>query len=431
MRQQLIALALASAALAAPSAAPDTFKIPFERRSMTNADGTVNEEALLASLSRTLVKYGQAPLPENLLSKRSSAPVKLTDQVSQGEDELYYGPVTVGSQTFTIDFDTGSADLFVPGPSCTTADGCVHSTKYNNHGQDQHKTTSVTYGSGKISGEDFKDKVSVSGLTVPHQGFISLTDATGFAQSASDGLMGMGFSTIANTGYPTFFENLIAQKTVTKPEFAFYLGRGKSNTTGLSELYLGGQDTARYTGNPKSVPVTTKGYWQVALDAVTVNGQSAGVTTKGQAAIDTGTTIVLAPTAAAAAIFALIPGAIPMPLLSGSTSLLLYAYPCNTAAKNIPKIQFAGTQFAINPLDFNFGSLSSSSSLMSILGASQLFDPDTAAKIGYCVAGIAAEDISPSENLYVVGDVFLKNWYSIYSYAGSASVSFAKAVHNQ
>lgn len=49
----------------------------------------------------------------------------------------------------------------------------------------------------------------------------------------------------------------------------------------------------------------------------------------------------------------------------------------------------------------------------------------------YCLAAIAAFDIDPTENLYVVGDTFLKNWYSIYSYDaadGNPAVSFAKSV---
>jgi hypothetical protein len=53
---------------------------------------------------------------------------------------------------------------------------------------------------------------------------------------------------------------------------------------------------------------------------------------------------------------------------------------------------------------------------------------------GTCLAAIAGADLSPTENLYVVGDSFLKNWYSIYSfnnYNGQPSVSFAAAAGNQ
>lgn len=72
-------------------------------------------------------------------------------------------------------------------------------------------------------------------------------------------------------------------------------------------MTLGGRDSDKYTGNFTTVPVTEQTYWQVALDSVTVNGESAGDDTPGQAAIDTGTTVVLAPTAAAKEIMGSIP----------------------------------------------------------------------------------------------------------------------------
>lgn len=96
-------------------------------------------------------------------------------------------------------------------------------------------------------------------------------------------------------------------------EFGVYLGRVASGTEDDSELTLGGRDSTKYLagddgGNFTTVPVTQQTYWQVALDRVTVDGASAGVSTPGQAAIDTGTTVVLAPTTAAREIMAKIPG---------------------------------------------------------------------------------------------------------------------------
>lgn len=81
-----------------------------------------------------------------------------------------------------------------------------------------------------------------------------------------------------------------------------------SGTENDSEMTLGGRDSTKYTGDFTTVPVTQQTYWQVALDKVTVDGASAGVSTPGQAAIDTGTTVVLAPTTAAREIMAKIPG---------------------------------------------------------------------------------------------------------------------------
>jgi len=450
--RSVAAISALSVAVAMPAPAPEPIIVPMaSRANFQRTDGTADYAAVLASFNQTLSKYKKAPLPyyANIaseqqqqgllgalgLKKRASANEALTDQYAQGIDTAYYGPGVIGSgdgkpQTFTLDFDTGSADIFIPGPQCGADQGCVHSTKYDQGGVDDHKTTSVTYGSGAVAGEDYQDDVAVAGLKVTNQTLISLTTAQGFSSLNSDGLMGMGFSTIAQTGAPTYFENLISQGVVSKPEFAFYLGRGKSGTQTKSELTLGGVDTSRYTGTPTAVAVTTPGYWQVALDSVQVNGASAGPTTAGQAAIDTGTTLILAPTAAFALIVAAIPGAIPVPM--GTETLAVY--PCNTANKYIPKIVFGGKAYAINPLDFNLGTVTSTfgldlgnNTLANILDG--VLDPLLNT---YCLAGVVGGDIDPTENLYVVGDTFIKNWYSIFSYGnGKPTVSFAAAAGNQ
>lgn len=182
--------------------------------------------------------------------------------------DSYYGTGYIGAakQAFTLDFDTGSSDLFVPGPNCGTSQGCTGTTKYNQQGQAEGNTTSITYGSGSVSGANYFDTVTVAGLTAQHQNVISLTTATGFSGSAAEGLMGMAFQSIANSKQPPFFFNLINQGKVNPTEFSFYLGRAQSNTQGKSQLTLGGRDESLYTGATTAVPVTSQTYWQVAID---------------------------------------------------------------------------------------------------------------------------------------------------------------------
>ena len=213
------------------------------------------------------------------------------------------------------------------------------------------------------------------------------------------GLMGMAFSTIASSRQPTYFENLMSQDIVTVPEFSFFLGRDSSGTASYSELYLGGRDRSRYTGIVTKVPVSVKGYWQVALDSVIVNGKPPLLSgegfnpTKGQAAIDTGTTLVLAPNAAATSIYGRIPGAYPVAIQGGIT---IYAYPCSETP-NV-QIQFAGRKFAINKADFSFGTLTSA--FATFMGKSTW--AKTLASGGTCLGSIVGADIDPSQNLYVV-----------------------------
>lgn len=278
-----------------------------------------------------------------------------------------------------------------------------------------------------MTGKNYFDNVTIGGLTAQNQGLVSLTKSFDPTNPVSDGVMGMAFKSISASHSTSFFENLIAQKRVRIPEFSFYLGRARSNTAQNSELILGGRDTTKFTGRPTVVAVTNRGFWQVALDSVSVNGK-VSPRSKGQAAIDTGTSLILVPSLAAFATILQIPGVEPIPLADGVN---LFAYPCNTDPKNIPAITFAGVKFPINPRDFNYGRLTDE--FAEAIGSQKLLNFLDQATEPYCLSAIAVSDIDLNQNLYIVGDAFLKNWYSIFSYTagprGRPAVLFAKSVN--
>lgn len=174
--------------------------------------------------------------------------------------------------------------------------------------------TSIEYGSGSTEGANWVDDVTIAGLTVEEQTFFAVTSAVGFTALDASGIIGMAFSSIAQDNGTTFFENLMADGTVDANEFGVYFGRIASGTEEDSELTLGGRDSTKVTGDFVTVPVSSETYWQVALDKVTVNGRTGGVDTPGQAAIDTGTTLMVAPTTAAKQIMAKVPNALGFPL---------------------------------------------------------------------------------------------------------------------
>lgn len=149
---------LVATALAAPAPAPLTVPLQRATKYQPRADGTIDGPAFLKHMNATLQKYHAQSLPTydgvSKLKTRAVGEESLVDQVEQGEDELYYGNVGVSGQTFTVDFDTGSADFFVPGPKCGTSQGCVGTTKYDQSGTDEKNTTSITYGSGQVEGEN-------------------------------------------------------------------------------------------------------------------------------------------------------------------------------------------------------------------------------------------------------------------------------------
>ena len=100
-----------------------------------------------------------------ILSKRQAEP--LTDE----QEELWAGNITIGTppQQFLIDFDTGSADLWVPSKSCSGG-GCGNHTKFDitasSTAKKQSGSFSISYGDGSTaSGPVYKDAVAVANLT--------------------------------------------------------------------------------------------------------------------------------------------------------------------------------------------------------------------------------------------------------------------------
>ena len=84
------------------------------------------------------------------------AGVSLTDQQNDLE---WTGQVAIGTnnQKFTIDFDTGSSDLWIPSKSCTT---CGSHAKYDpsHSGTKKSGSFSISYGDGSTaSGTPYTD----------------------------------------------------------------------------------------------------------------------------------------------------------------------------------------------------------------------------------------------------------------------------------
>jgi cathepsin D len=203
--------------------------------------------------------------------KRAVAEDPLTDEQSQ----LWIGAISVGTPPvqYTVDFDTGSSDLFLPGENCDST--CSGHTPYNpaasSTSTDLGKTFSLQYGDGStVTGEEFTDTVSIAGLTATNQTLGAATQYSSGFESANfpaDGLMGMGFQSISEYNAPPVFQSLVAAGQTDSPVFAMKLSASGA------ELTLGGTNSALFTGDITFVPVTQQGYWQTTFDALNVAGQ--------------------------------------------------------------------------------------------------------------------------------------------------------------
>ncbi|KAG9008067.1 Type I transmembrane sorting receptor [Tulasnella sp. JGI-2019a] len=327
----------------------------------------------------------------------------LTDDYD-GTDELYYGPISIGTpaQAVTVDFDTGSSDLWVPISTCS---GCV-GPLFNETASSTYRATpttfSIEYGDGSgASGTVATDTVTIAGLTVANQGFGAVTIESNGVAGPMVGLLGLGFPAVAASGGNPFF-NLVANGALISNVFSFYMAR---NGGIGSELCIGCTDSTKYIGSityhtlSASATGGIQSFWNTPSSGFTYNGGAS--TGSFSAIIDSGTTLIYIPAAAAKNLYALIPGSQDA---SASLGAGTYTYPCSMTLGTIAMV-IDSNSYALNPSDFNAGPVSNGSST--------------------CVGAIFGDDSDPG--LATVGDTFLKTWVSIFDYDNNR-VGFAQAI---
>ncbi|XP_061466110.1 cathepsin D isoform X2 [Rhineura floridana] len=326
-------------------------------------------------------------------------------------DAQYYGEIGIGTppQTFTVVFDTGSSNLWVPSVNCNLLDiACLLHHKY-----DSSKSTSyvkngtdfaIHYGTGSLSGYLSQDTVKIGDLHVQEQLFGEATKQPGitFIAAKFDGILGMAFPKISVKKAKPFFDNVIEQQLLDKNVFSFYLNRDPKASTG-GELLFGGVDPQYYAGDFNWVNVTRKAYWQVHMDKVDV-GNGLTICKDGcEAIIDTGTSLITGPTDEIKQLQKAI-GA--KPIIKGQ-----YMLPCDKL-DTLPTVNLVlgGNSYALTADHYALK--------ITIQGET------------LCLSGFAGLDVPPPGGpLWILGDVFIGPYYTAFDRDNDA-VGFAKCIGN-
>jgi len=365
-------------------------KIPLKRAHRTRQNYRNSEKSILA-------KYASTP---------GIGSVDLTDY----EDAQYYGPITIGTppQDFTVVFDTGSSNLWVPSSQCAVTNLACHTHNRYNHSQSSTYTPNGTefhiqYGTGQVTGFLSEDTVNIGGLQVQKQTFGEAVKEPGitFVAAKFDGILGFAYVTISVDHVTPVWYNIISQGLVSQPIFSFWLSQDPNASVG-GELTLGGTDSSRYTGSFSYAPLTNETYWEFAVSDFQLGGSSLGWCTSGCSAIcDSGTSLIAGPKANIDALNKQLGAEV----VNGEG-----IFPNCSATASLPDIQIIinGATFTLTPSDY----------VLQVTSAGET----------ECLSGFMGIALPPSlGQLYILGDVFIATYTAVFDF-GNTRVGWAKSV---
>ncbi|KAL1843567.1 hypothetical protein VTJ49DRAFT_850 [Mycothermus thermophilus] len=312
----------------------------------------------------------------------------------------YFSEITIGTppQTFKVVLDTGSSNLWVPSVECGSI-ACYLHQKYDSSASSTYKPNGtsfeIRYGSGSLSGFVSQDTMTIGDITIKEQDFAEATSEPGlaFAFGRFDGILGLGYDTISvNKIVPPFYK-MVEQKLVDEPVFAFYL----TDTSGQSEVVFGGVDKSKYKGKITTIPLRRKAYWEVDFDSISYGDDTAELENTG-VILDTGTSLIALPSQLAEMLNAQL----------GAKKNYAGQYTVDCSKRDSLKditFNLAGYNFTLGPYDYIL-EVSSSSCISTFMGMD------------------FPEPVGP---LAILGDAFLRRYYSIYD-MGANTVGLAEAV---
>lgn len=262
----------------------------------------------------------------------------------------------------------------------------------------------LPYGSGVCAGFLSNDTVDIGTHTVPNAVFGQITTEPGaiWVESPFDGIAGLAFPFASiPPGTPSIFDQLAATGQLKQDVFSFYLSTQHGGpTNGSSALVLGGTNPAYYTGSFTYLPSQKfeglAAYWLVHGDDLLVDGASLDLckgflTQKCKFVVDTGTSVITGPHAKL------------QPLINKIGNV---SSDCSNV-DSLPTLSFmlAGKPFTLEPSYY-------------VLRLTAANGQDE------CQLGMQALD---QAGLWILGDPFLRKYYTVFDRTGNGRVGFALA----
>ncbi|XP_058525732.1 gastricsin [Ochotona princeps] len=316
-------------------------------------------------------------------------------------DASYFGEISIGTppQDFLVLFDTGSSNLWVPSVYCQS-EACTTHSRFNPSKSSTYytdgQTFSLEYGSGSLTGFFGYDTFTIQSIKVSNQEFgLSETEpGTNFLYADFDGILGLAYPALSVGDATTAMQGMLQDGAISSDVFSFYLGSQQGTDGGA--LILGGVDSSLYTGDIYWASVTRELYWQIGVEEFLIGGEASGWCSEGcQAIVDTGTSLLTVPQAYLSDLVE----------ATGAEEDEYgeYFVDCDSV-DSLPTLTFIinGVEFPLPPSTY-------------------ILSTD-----GQCMLGLEATYVSSQdgEPLWILGDVFLRAYYSVFDMANNR-VGFA------
>ncbi|KAK4150985.1 aspartic peptidase domain-containing protein [Chaetomidium leptoderma] len=324
--------------------------------------------------------------------KDDDKPGEVTAEDQQNDAE-YLCEVSIGTepQKIMLDFDTGSADLWVSHKS-------FNPDKSSTFKLAEDMSWKIQYGDGSsASGTVGTDIVSIGGLTIKDQAIeVAKHMSAQFSEGTMDGLLGLAFRKI-NTirshdsadPQPTPVDNMITQDDIPKEAELFTSAMYSSRDHEEKSFYSFGwidEDLVKQSGEEIAWTKidNSEGFWMFMSESATVNGKKIPLSDN-RAIADTGTTLALVSDEVCDALYAQIKGA------EYSDEYQGYTIPRSTNPAELPDFSVAvgDKEFVIQKEDL-------------------LFAP---ADDNVWYGGVQSRGENPFD---ILGDAFLKSIYAIW-----------------
>ncbi|KAJ3563842.1 hypothetical protein NP233_g8671 [Leucocoprinus birnbaumii] len=317
------------------------------------------------------------------------------------QDLIYLVNITVGTQNYTVQLDTGSSDLWIKPPVSPLPGATTSNTVYN-----------ISYVLGWASGRLSYAPVEFIGLKIPNQAFIDVDQADNPVLGYGlDGIAGLGFTSLSNIDYQVNKSNsdtgrsLLYNLFALNPKEPNFLAFSLLRSTNPADEAEGSFSIGEYEPEFASVanttristwPVHSPKRWTVLLDSLIIGSDIVVPTTQVTGApsnkavilMDSGASYTYAPKSITDAIYANISGA------QFDQKSNQWLVPCGHEIDMA--FQIGGQIFPLHPLDVT---------------------PATAGNNSTCVGSFVPTPLgSESQFDWLVGDNFLRSVYAVYDF---------------